>query len=50
MALTSAMSVAALFAERDALRQRDKQAEEQLQRRRERRSLSSSGSVSTISS
>ena len=33
--MATALSVAALFAERDALRQRDKQAEEQLQRRKE---------------
>ena len=47
--MATASSVAALFAERDALRHRDKQAEEQLHRQREE-SLSSSGSVSTISS
>ena len=35
MALASAMSVAALFAERDARRRHDKEAEEQLQRRKE---------------
>ena len=33
--MATALSVAALFAERDALRQRDKQAEEQLHRQRE---------------
>jgi hypothetical protein len=35
MALSSAMSVTALFAERDARRRHDKEAEEQLQRRKE---------------
>ena len=35
MTTGAALSVTALFAERDALRQRDKQAEEQLQRRKE---------------
>ena len=33
--MATALSVAALFAERDAVRQRDKQAEEQLHRQRE---------------
>jgi hypothetical protein len=33
--MATALSVAALFAERDALRHRDKQAEEQLHRQRE---------------
>jgi hypothetical protein len=35
MALAPAMSVTALFAERDARRRHDKEAEEQLQRRKE---------------
>jgi hypothetical protein len=35
MAAGPTLSVTALFAERDALRQRDKEAEEQLQRRKE---------------
>ena len=35
MALASAMTVTALFAERDARRRHDKEAEEQLQRRKE---------------
>jgi hypothetical protein len=47
--MATALSVAALFAERDALCLRDKQAEEQLHRQREEE-LVSSGSVSTISS
>ena len=35
MALASAMSVTALFAERDARRRHDEETEEQLQRRKE---------------
>ena len=46
--MATVLSVVALFAERDAVRQRDKQAEEQLHRQR-RRSLPSTGNVSNIS-